>query len=189
MIALILSLAAAAGDADSALSRRFSFEQPLPGRTVEQALSVEGCAVTVTHTVRDPETGLRRMVEISRFEVEHYAEVDGSPQETLDLSARQYFSSARDDGLRRWLDALGASREDRDRGARMRELQLRVDEGEFGAFAAGNGYEMRSFLEGDPEPYYAMPLPSVSIALPDDDPEGALAAWRSYAASCRAEPL
>lgn len=165
---------------------------------IEQRLAVDGCDAVVTTTHYAPgEDGRRRMVELSRFEIGRMDVVEraGAAEATgdvpaplpdraqLDLTARDHFVQAGDDGLSRWLAALRATRTAPDRSAEMRALQFRVAAGEFGPFARANGYEMRSYLEGDPEPYYAMPLPAISLSLPvgADAAAAAAAAWRSYA--------
>ena len=162
---------------------------------IEQRLAVDGCHAVVTTTHYAPgEEGERRMVERSRFEIGRMvvvpraeaAEATGDVpaplpgRGQLDLTARDYFVEAGDEGLSRWLAELRRTRTAPDRSAEMRALQFRVAAGEFGAFAEANGYEMRSYLEGDPEPYYAMPLPAISLSLPDES-EAAEEIWESYA--------
>lgn len=176
-------------DPVGALEALFAVETTGEGMRIEQALDLDGCEAVLTTTVWGEPENRRRMVETARFEVGLYPAVAESAPGSLDLTARRYFSRAGDDGLVRWLDELAATRDDPDRGARMRELQLRVDRGEFGEYARRNGYEMRSFLEGDPEPYYAMPLPAVSLTLPEEDAEAAEGAWLAYAETCTGDTL
>lgn len=179
--ALIAAPAHAVEDDAAALEALFSNEVRHDGMRLQQTLAVDACDVVLVHTVYGEDTGRRRMAEISRFQIRHYRPVTTEGPGELGLTARAYFSNAGDRGLTRWLQALAETRMDQNRAARMRELQLRVEEGEFGSFAARNGYEMRSWLEGDPEPYYAMPLPAVALRLPPDAADEAEAAWRAYA--------
>ncbi|HUF55788.1 MAG TPA: hypothetical protein VMM55_04425 [Thermohalobaculum sp.] len=185
----------------AALGARFSHETVVrldgePVVRIEQHLDVDACDAVVTTTHYAPgDDGARRMVERSRFEIGRMDVVERAEAEEatgdvpaplpdraqLDLTARDYFVRAGDDGLSRWLAALRATRTAPDRSAEMRALQFRVAAGEFGPFARANGYEMRSYLEGDPEPYYAMPLPAISLSLPVDA-EAAVDAWTGYAA-------
>lgn len=181
-------------DAAEALGRLLSHESVIekdgePIVRLEQRVEVDGCYAVVTTSHFVPGTDRRRMVERSRFQIGHMERIEPEPEEgdvgaprSIDLTARDYFMRGRDRGLSRWLDALAETRDAQDRAAEMRELQFRVEQGEFGAFARANGYEMRSYLEGDPEPYYAMPLPAVSLTLPEEEAEEASAAWSRYAA-------
>lgn len=182
LAALLAAPAAAAPSApdDDALSALFSFgygEEP----HFEQRLELDGCAARLTVTAYAEPGGARRLREVSRFELRHFTPVPGDGGEVMELTARDYFSGAGDTGLGRWLDAIAATARDDDRSARLRELQLQVELGEFGAFAARNGYESRSYLEGDVEPYYALTLPAVALRLPEQDPEAAVRAWQAYA--------
>lgn len=187
-----MPLAAAPPDGAEALGRMLSHEMVLTrdGEAVVrivQEVEVDGCHAVVTLTHYAPGTGRRRMMERSRFEIDRMsrAEEDGEADAgggSIDLTARDYFVRGRDGGLSRWLAALAATRDSEDRAADMRALQFRIERGEFGAFASRNGYEMRSFLEKDPEPYYSMPLPVVSLTLPEDAADEAADAWWRYAA-------
>lgn len=180
----LLALPAAGVEPDDAarLEALFGHEQRQDGMRIVQRLALDGCDAVLTVTVYGEDSGRRRMAEISRFQIPHYRPSGSDEPGMLPLTARAYFSRAGDRGLSRWLAALAETRADLDRAARMRELQFRVEAGEFGRFAARNGYEMRSWLEGDPEPYYAMPLPTVALRLPPDASDEAEAAWRAYAA-------
>lgn len=182
---------AAQADEAEALARLLSHETVVerdgePVVRLVQRVEVSGCDAVVTTTHYAPGTDRRRMTERSRFEIEHMDPIEredaanGLPA-SIDLTARDYFVRAGDRGLSRWLDALAETRASQDRAAEMRALQLRIERGEFGAFARQNGYEMRSFLEGDPEPYYSMPLPALSLALPEEAAAAARAAWSRYA--------
>lgn len=174
------ALAAPSSLDEDALAALFSFgygEEP----HFQQVLELDGCDARLTLTAYAEPGGVRRLSEVSRFELEHFAVVDGESEGVLELTARDYFSRAGDEGLGRWLEAIAATARDEQRSARLRELQTRVELGEFGRFAARNGYESRSFLEGDVEPYYALTLPAVALRLPEEHREEALDAWRTYA--------
>lgn len=179
--ALFTTPAAAVEDDAARLEALFSHEFDGEGMRLEQTLDIEDCDVVLTETVFAEDTGRRRMAEISRFQITHYQRVEIEAPDALGLTARDYFTNAGDRGLTRWLEALAETRLDDDRAARMREIQFRVERGEFGPFAVRNGYEMRSWLENDPEPYYAMPLPALALRLPPDAADKAEAAWRDYA--------
>lgn len=180
LAALLLSApaGAAAPDADG-LASLFSLgwgEEP----RFEQSLEIEGCQAVVRLAVFAEPDGPRRLVERSRFQIQHYEPAGEPLAGVMELTARRYFSKAGDRGIRAWLDAIAATVGDEDRSARLREIQVRVELGEFGRFAALNGYESRSYLEGDVEPYYALPLPVVGLRLPEPA-EAAVEAWQAYA--------
>lgn len=164
----------------AALEALLSGSNPGQGFVIEQTVTLERCAATVVQTVT-AESGEPRLEERSRLQIRHYEPADVPDSTALDLTARRYFTRAADRGLARWLDDLAASRDDPDRSARMYEIQRRVEAGDYGAFAQANGYESRSFLEGDPEPYYAMPLPALSLLVPDGTAGTARRAWTEYA--------
>lgn len=174
------ALAVPAGPDEDGLAALFSFtygESP----HFEQTLEVDGCAARLTLTAYAEPGGVRRLSETSRFELQHFALVDGESPGVMELTARDYFSRAGDAGLGRWLDAIAATAGAEDRSARLREIQMQVERGKFGSFSARNGFESRSFLEGDVEPYYALTLPAVALRLPEGDPDLATRAWLSYA--------
>lgn len=186
LVAAALALAGAApadprADDAAALEALLGHQIEGEGMRLVQNVAIEGCDVTVTATVRADPGGERRVEERSRLEIEHFEPVEIEGSTALDLTARRYFSQAGDRGLTRWLAALAETRDDPDRSARMREIQRDVEAGAYGDFAIGNGYESRSFLEGDPEPYYAMPLPALALVLPDGTKPLAETAWVAYA--------
>ena len=169
-----------ASDAE-ALEALLAYRMDGEGMTLDQEVAIDACDVTVTATVRADPGGERRLEERSRLQFQHYEPVEIEESVALDLTARRYFTRGSDRGLTRWLAALAETRADPDRSARMREIQRSVEDGAFGAFAARNGYESRSFLEGDTEPYYSMPLPALALLLPEGTKELAEAAWVAYA--------
>lgn len=169
------------GDDAAALSALLTHEVPGEGMRLSQQVAVEGCDVLVTATVHGEPGAERRLEERSRFQIQHFEPVELEGSTALDLTARRYFSRGQDAGLSRWLAALADSRDDPDRSARMREIQRDVEAGDYGAFAARNGYESRSFLENDPEPYYSMPLPALALVLPEGAKPLAETAWVTYA--------